>query len=347
MELIIMSQELEQNQTNHQSVLVSKIHPSKILPKRNHGQEISKSIEKVGILVPLIVRCLPDKSDEYELVDGHGRFEGLKPDQWVTVEIIKATDIETFRISNATFQRKDRSAYEMAVFYGKWLEAITGKEKIFEGAQGELARLAGCTDGLISQYLAVHNLFIKLESLAPDFNFSALKKLGLNPLYQLNRLFDSPKLLDKAKELEKNPRLNLKEVKLLVKEARKAQVDPNELSESQLDAMESLKLVDNPEEPAVLPTELGSEKQFSINHKLKEIVPKATQNLTNLNEILSELMPQIVSEVEKSALSNVLNAIAQVLMLFQKLQLIAGESSQQIVSAETSAASSESNGDET
>jgi len=183
--------------------------------------------------------------------------------------------------------------------------------------------------------------------LAPDFDFSALKKLGLNSLYQLHRLINNPKLVEKSLELEKNPKLNLKEVKLLVNEAKQEQVDLNELTESQLKAKESLRLLDRFKEPITLPTELGSEKQFRINQELREIVQKATQNLTDLNEMLSKLILQIEGEAEKSALSNVLKAVEQVSTLLQKLQLVADASSQQNASAETNTASSPSIGNET
>ncbi|MGD0496754.1 MAG: ParB N-terminal domain-containing protein [Candidatus Bathyarchaeia archaeon] len=115
-------------------VRAGNVHRSTVLPQRAHGPKIARSVEKDGILQPLLVHSIPGKTDEFELIDGDGRLLSVKDEQIeVLVDVIpcvKGSDV--FRTSEATFQRKDRSAYEKCLFYAAWareLEKETGKRE--------------------------------------------------------------------------------------------------------------------------------------------------------------------------------------------------------------------------
>jgi hypothetical protein len=304
----------------------SKIHPSKILPTRTYDQKINKSVQSEGILVPLIVRRLPDKPDEYELIDGHSRFEVLTPDQFVPVEIIEATDTQTFKISNATFKRKGRTTYERAEFYAKYLEAIVKEKATREGAQVELVRQTDCSEALISQYLAVFNLFKKLETLDKKADFSMLKSWTLNPLFQLHKLVDHSKLLQIALELQKTPNISFDDLKDLINNKIAEQNDQMQLSEGCQQAKDSLNLLPS-DEPSdeTNPKEKSaplkrSKNQPDLDKKLTELIGKATSNLNDVTHRLTRLINEIDTDTEKYATSAVLTSVKHVLKLLEKLE---------------------------
>jgi ParB/RepB/Spo0J family partition protein len=305
----------------------SKIHPSKILPTRTHEQEINKSVQSEGILVPLIVRRLPDKPDEYELIDGHSRFEGLTPDQLAPVEIIEATDTQTFKISNATFKRKGRTTYERAEFYAKYLEAIVKEKATREGAQVELVRQTGCSEALISQYLAVFNLFKKLEALDEKADFSVLKSWTLNPLFQLHKIVDHSKLLQIALELQKTPNISCDDLRDLINNKIAEQNVQMQLSEGCQQAKDSLNLLpsdeasdetNNPKDKSTLIKR--AKNQPDLDKKLTELIGKATSNLNDVTHRLTRLINEIDTDTEKYATSAVLTSVKHVLKLLEKLE---------------------------
>jgi len=185
------------------SVKAKNIHGSRVIPPRLHGLQIGESVKALGVQQPLIVRPLASRPDQYELIDGAGRLDALDPEQEVTVEVrANASDAEVFRISEATSKRTQRSASENAKFYSDYLEAV----KKETGEKGALARLASETqvsESELSQYLSINKLFAKLSSLDIDSEFSGLKTMGINKLYELSKLVDHPRLLETAEQIDK------------------------------------------------------------------------------------------------------------------------------------------------
>jgi ParB/RepB/Spo0J family partition protein len=286
-----------------------KIHVSKVLPKRIHGNELAKSVKQLGVVQPLIVKPLQGCPGEFELIDGHGRLESVQPYELVPVDIVNVPDSEVFQISNATFQRKNRTACEIAEFYESWLQVIIREKGTRDGAQAELAKRANHTEGLISQYLAIHQLFEKLKTLAPDVAFSTLKKWDLNRLYQLSKLLDNPKLLEIAKELENKPETRVEDLKPSVKSI---QLTPNEppisiqVSYSETDQSISAKAPENLPKPTP--------------KKLASLLKKATQILNEIGPKLNGLMLGIETDTEKYSTTQTLTNVRHVLRLLKKLQ---------------------------
>jgi len=305
------AQELTKNPSKYQVVQASKIRRSTILPQRIHGEIIAKSVQQMGILQPLIVRPLSGCSDEYELIDGLGRFEGLEKDQMVQVKIVDASDIQSFRISNATYQRKDQTVLDRALFFQAWLQAIIKEKGTKNGAQAELVKNVGCSEGLISQYLAVSTLFEKLKSLNLNWDFSTLKTMDLNRLYQLSMLVESPHLSEVALELENKPDMPLTELKAKVEYTRTSQ-----------DVTDGLNLIgdDCSTTGESSPAETLKKKSEATQQKLTHIVSKAIQNLSEVSDKLSLLMLEIESNTEKYASTEAINTVSNVLKLLSKLQ---------------------------
>jgi ParB/RepB/Spo0J family partition protein len=306
-----MYEKKPENNSKYQLVSMRNIHPSTILPQRDHREIIAKSVKEVGIIQPLIVRPLSDSPGQYELIDGLGRLESLESDQLVPVQIVEATDSEAFRISNTTFKRQGRTTFDRACFFQAWLQTIINQKGNKDGAQAELAKNVGCSEGLISQYLAINQLFEKIKSLNPNQNFSMLKTMDLNRLYILSRIVENPHLSEVVLELEKKPDVTLDELKAKVEYLRTSQV-----------SIDSLNLIpSDPTPDTASPHTVTLEKASKASQsKLTTVVTKATQNLTEVSYELSNLMLEIEKNTEKYASTEIIKTVNRVLKLLSELR---------------------------
>ena len=201
-------------------VPASKIHFSKILPRRGPCYEVLESLRRDGWQLPLIIRPLRENPEEYEIIDGALRRWACKEDQPVLVEIrYGVKDSDVFRIREATFKRKQRTTYQKANFYFQWVQTIS-KERGKNGAQGRVARIANMREGEISQYLAIHRTFKELERLqiSANINLSALKNQSINKLYEFSKLRGNQDLLEIASELAQHPNMPIRRLRRRVKE---------------------------------------------------------------------------------------------------------------------------------
>jgi hypothetical protein len=186
-------------------VKAKNIHPSSIIPSRNHDFALVQSVKSSGIQQPLIVRPVASKPGEYELMDGGGRHDALEPEQEVWVEVRQCSNSEAFRISNATSKSTRRNTRESAEFYAKYIDIV--KEEI--GDKGALARVAVETqlsESELSQYSAINKLFLELDKaceMRGEERFPKLETMGINKLYKLSELLNNPRLLEAAREVEK------------------------------------------------------------------------------------------------------------------------------------------------
>jgi ParB/RepB/Spo0J family partition protein len=256
---------------------VSKIHKSSILPPRNHGPEVAQSVRNSGIEQPLIVRPLTEKAGEYELIDGLARLDASKQEDLVLVDVrteVKESDV--FRISERTFQRTDRSAYEKAQFYKKWGKALEKEKGDDKGMQAILAQEAGLSESLISQYWAIYGLFDKLDSLAPSEEFNALKSWSVNKLYDLSELIECENLLKVAREFERRGEVALEEVQRVVVQNRMSN--------------QMLALLDDHQKECVLP-----ERGRLLAEEVNSLATETHQMLTGLVEEMLEKVQQLSS----------------------------------------------------
>lgn len=181
---------------------IAKLHPSSVLPCRWHDGQIADSVKACGVQQPLIVRPMANKPGEYEIIDGLGRYESLDGKGTVSIDVRQnSTDADVFRISEATSKRTQRSTYENAFFYARYLEAVKGET----GEEGALARMAAETqisESELSQYLKINKLFMELDAQDEDASFRRLKEMGINKLYKLTELLGKPGLVEAAHEIE-------------------------------------------------------------------------------------------------------------------------------------------------
>jgi ParB-like chromosome segregation protein Spo0J len=206
-----------------------KIRFSTILPRRHsYDDEILASMKRNGVQQPPIVRPLLDNLEEYEIIDGNIRRWAFEADDLVLVDVrYGVKDSEAFKISEMTFKRKGRTTRERAEFIAAWLEAVR-REHRKRGTQAKVAKDANLSEGEVSQYLAIHKTFQKLERLpgSQAINFDALKNQSINKLYELSKLTEDPTaLLQIAEQLAERPDMPVRELRCLVEKKRRSLFD--------------------------------------------------------------------------------------------------------------------------
>jgi len=177
-------------------------------------------MSKDGVQQPLIVRPHPKISGEYEIIDGSMRYRAFNPDDLVLVDVrYGIKDSEIFKISDMSFRRMQRIAFERAEFLASWVR-VESRAQGKRGAQARVAEKARLTEGEISQYLAIHRMFTRLKELSAGTSetFDALKNQGINKLYELSRLIGTPAFLQVAVQLAENPRMPVRELRRIVDE---------------------------------------------------------------------------------------------------------------------------------
>jgi ParB/RepB/Spo0J family partition protein len=296
------------------------IHSSKILPKRNHGEKIKQSVKQLGIIQPIIVRLIQSSNGEFEVIDGEGRLESLQPGELVPVIIIDASDSEVFKLSNATFQRKNRSVLEIAEFYYKWLQTIKKETQTIEGDQATLAKRANHSEGLISQYLSIYQFFKKLETLSNNSDFSALKCWDLNRLYQLSKILESPQLLEISQQLEAKPECSLQDLKDLVEHTLLDQPQSMELADEHRKLEEASKLIDTDDDNPSQTAEAKIICKKLKPKKLANLIGTAKQNLNEVTPKLTNAIQEIETDTERYSSIELLSTVKHVIKLLKRLQ---------------------------
>ncbi len=268
-------------------VMAKQVHPSSVLPPRSHGKDVADSVKATGVQQFLIVRPLASKPGEYELIDGCGRLEALRPDEMVFVDVREnVNDVDVYRTSVATFKRTERTTYEDAVFYAGYVAKVKN-EPGERGAQASVAKDSLMSESQLSQLLSINELFLKLDQLSKESKFENLKCMGINKLYKLCELTCDEELLRFAKEVEeKADSITIDEIENLVADAR--------------DSMpESLRLFAEDDGIA----EPGKQSQIDVGVRFQELAIKISAMTKNVDSALSQLgsreMPSRLGVSEK------------------------------------------------
>jgi len=211
---------------------VTRVHPSRLLPKREFDAKLVESMKRDGIQQPIIVRPSPQKSGMFEIIDGHIRYESVQENQTVLVDIrYGLDDVAIFSISETTFRRKPRNTYERAQFYKGWVKTVEAKHGS-RGAQAKVANMANISEAEVSHYLSINRLFDRLRSQnIPETNFDALKNQGVNKLYALAKVEDKSTMLEVAAKMAENANMPLEELKDLIEEQTSPMREIQELLE--------------------------------------------------------------------------------------------------------------------
>lgn len=236
-------------------VKANHVHPSTILPERERSKEIIDSVKRDGVQQPIIVRPHPHELFDYEIIDGWNRYLGAigehrsitffndetAPDIVVDIRY-GLTESEIFRLSYDTQIRKERTTFERAAYYDKWIKTKANELGQMEGAKTEVARelveittsldpkenpqlfemVVNTKQSLLSQYCKVYEVITTLEKKYPNNDFDFLKPLSVNKLYALSKRLDNLLVLKKVVEkIEKNPKMKLDHINdLLTRDQR-------------------------------------------------------------------------------------------------------------------------------
>lgn len=136
---------------------------------RNEGKsfdELVASIKEKGVLMPILVRVIPDKKEIYEVIAGNRRFQaskeaGLKE---VPAQIVEMTDVEAREAQIVeNLQRDDIHPLDEGESYRKLIESSSPKY-----GMGDVAIKVGKSESYIKQRLALTNLIDRAKKALRD-----------------------------------------------------------------------------------------------------------------------------------------------------------------------------------
>lgn len=163
-------------------------------------QELIQSIQKNGVLVPVIARKTPDG---YQLIAGHRRhFAAIEAKlEHIPVLVMDLTDDEAIiQIVDTNIQREDILPSEKAWAYRLRMEAMkrsAGRPRNDSGgtitsgfrSDDELGTLAGVSGDTIRNYISLTNLLPELMDMVDT------KKIALHPAYIIASISQEDQLL--------------------------------------------------------------------------------------------------------------------------------------------------------
>lgn len=149
------------------------LHPNPDQPRRHFApeamEELTASIREKGIIQPLIVRALPDRPDQYEIVAGERRWRAAQQAQVHDIPVILRdySDTEVLEIAIIeNIQRADLSPIDEAAGYRQLMSR-------FGHTQEQLATALGKSRSHIANLLRLLSLPEDVQSLVNDGQLSA------------------------------------------------------------------------------------------------------------------------------------------------------------------------------
>ncbi|MBM9578025.1 ParB/RepB/Spo0J family partition protein [Leptospira sp. 201903070] len=141
---------------------IRKIRLDKILPSDNQPrqdrkkgvEDLARSLDKDGLLQPIIVTKQNPEDEHYRIVAGERRFHAAKQLNWTEVEckILDRDEKETFRLAIIeNLQRENLSPYEE-------VEAMSHLKISFKYTDQELATLFGKSRSYMTELLGISDL---------------------------------------------------------------------------------------------------------------------------------------------------------------------------------------------
>ncbi|PJZ39843.1 chromosome partitioning protein ParB [Leptospira kmetyi] len=141
---------------------VRKIRLEKILPSENQPrqdrkkgvEDLARSLDKDGLLQPIIVTKQNPEDENYRIVAGERRYHAAKQLGWIEVEckILDRDEKETFRLAIIeNLQRENLSPYEE-------VEAMSHLKTSFKYTDQELGTLFGKSRSYMTELLGISDL---------------------------------------------------------------------------------------------------------------------------------------------------------------------------------------------
>ncbi len=156
-----------------QLVAIERIHPNPDQPRRSFDDsalsELAESIREKGVIQPLIVRPLPDRQGEYQIVAGERRWRAAQRARLHQLPVLvrEFSDIEVLEIAIIeNIQRADLNAIDEAAGYQQLMDR-------FGHTQEQMAQALGKSRSHIANLLRLMNLPQAVQTMVAEGELTA------------------------------------------------------------------------------------------------------------------------------------------------------------------------------
>jgi ParB family chromosome partitioning protein len=190
-------------------------------------QELTQSIKDRGIIQPIVVRSIPNKSEEYEIVAGERRWRaaqkaGLHKVPVVVVSIDDKTSLEYAILENV--QRADLNPIEESEGYSRLMVE-------FSYTQENLSKIIGKSRSHIANMLRLADLPVGVRKLLMERKLTAGHGRALlsvkDPLQVANRILDEGLSVRQVEEIAQNDNADPGKAEAKAAKPAKADKDPD------------------------------------------------------------------------------------------------------------------------
>lgn len=240
LDALLVDNSIESTGSSAVKMKLSEIEPNKKQPRKSFNEEalaeLAASIEKHGVIQPLLVRPLPDGS--YQLVAGERRWRASRMAGLTEVPVVirELSDEDAMALAMIeNLQREDLNPIEEAEGYRQLMDA-------FGLTQEEAAARVGKSRSAVANLMRLLNLPADVRRMVSDGKISAGHARALLPLE------DAALIAQFAAEIEQKG-LSVRETEKWVKDFLKVKKAPNDkhrerekyITEVELSLCETLK----------------------------------------------------------------------------------------------------------
>ena len=206
-----------ENTNDIKYIPISNIIPNKNQPRKNFSEEQLKelafSIEKNGVLQPILVRSIKNQPNMYEIIAGERRWRAanLAGIYEIPVIIKELNDTETFEISLIeNLQRENLSPIEEANGYKNLIN-------VYNYTQEDISKIVNKSRSYVANVLRLLSLPQEVQNMVDDGSLSysmARSLIGVkNPLEQAKSIIEGNLTVKQAEKIIKNKK-NIKQLNI-------------------------------------------------------------------------------------------------------------------------------------
>ena len=206
-----------ENTNDVKYIPISNIIPNKNQPRKNFSEEQLKelafSIEKNGVLQPILVRSIKNQPNMYEIIAGERRWRAAKIAGIYEIPVIikELNDTETFEISLIeNLQRENLSPIEEANSYKNLIN-------VYNYTQEDISKIVNKSRSYVANVLRLLSLPQEVQNMVDDGSLSysmARSLIGVkNPLEQAKSIIEGNLTVKQAEKIIKNKK-NIKQLNI-------------------------------------------------------------------------------------------------------------------------------------
>ena len=206
-----------ENTNDVKYIPISNIIPNKNQPRKNFSEEQLKelafSIEKNGVLQPILVRSIKNQPNMYEIIAGERRWRAANIAGIYEIPVIikELNDTETFEISLIeNLQRENLSPIEEANGYKNLIN-------VYNYTQEDISKIVNKSRSYVANVLRLLSLPQEVQNMVDDGSLSysmARSLIGVkNPLEQAKSIIEGNLTVKQAEKIIKNKK-NIKQLNI-------------------------------------------------------------------------------------------------------------------------------------